>query len=347
MFALAAAVASIVTPLTITLSQRLRLLDEPDARKVHASATPRLGGIGIFAGVLIVGLPAFLIVSSWPDVGRIAPNQHLALLLGATFVFIIGLLDDITPVSSRYKLFALLAASAVVCGSGGALDDLRFSGNSFVEFHWVSWLVTIVWITGFAVAFNFIDGLDGLAGGLALLGSCTLAYFLLDNGSYVGAIAPLVLAGSLLGFLRFNWNPAKTFMGDGGSMTVGFLLGAMTIISNPTVGTMRSMFVPGLALSVAFVDTALTLFRRRYEQRRSMFAAERGHIHHRLLDRGFSHVQAVQLIHAVSIAAVLIGFMSLAFEGWATLGGISLLLPLLGVFFHFAGSIIHGRTALF
>lgn len=341
-FLLAALVATLVTPLTITLSHRLRLLDEPDARKVHASATPRLGGIGIFAGVVIVGIPAFLIASSWPDGGRVATNPHLALVLGASFVFVVGLLDDIAPVSSRYKLIALLAASAVVCGSGGALGDLRFSGNSFVEFHWLSWLVTVVWIAGFAVAFNFIDGLDGLAGGLAVLCSVTLAYFLLDEGCFVAAIAPLALAGALIGFLRHNWNPAKTFMGDGGSLSVGFLLGAMTIISNPAVGTMRSMFVPGLALSVAFVDTALTLFRRRYEQRRSMFAAERGHIHHRLLDRGFSHVQTVQLIHAVSIAAVLVGFFSLAFEGWATLGGISLLIPLLGVFFHFAGSMRTG-----
>ncbi|CAN0372871.1 unnamed protein product, partial [Ectocarpus sp. 4 AP-2014] len=174
-----------------------------------------------------------------------------------------------------------------------------------VEFHWVtSWLITIVWITGFAVAFNFIDGLDGLSSGLALLASLVLAAFLLQGGHPAAAIPAVVLAGALVGFLYFNWHPARTFMGDGGSLTIGYLLGALMIMNNPSVGTIRSMFIPSLALSVALVDTALTLFRRRYQQRRSLFSAERGHIHHRLLDRGFTHLQAVKLIHGVSIAAV-------------------------------------------
>lgn len=340
----AALIALAVTPLSIALSSRLRLFDEPGARKVHASATPRLGGIGIVSGALLAGVPAFLVLMGMAtgDEGPIG-KLHLALLAGAVGVFVVGLLDDVFGVPSRFKLFALVAGSLCVCGAGGALTELRASHLTIFEFHWMSsWLITIIWITGFAVAFNFIDGLDGLSSGLAVLALSVLAGFLLQGGHPAAAVPAIVLAGSLVGFLHYNWHPAKTFMGDGGSLSIGFVIGALTIMNNPSVGTMRSMFIPSLALSVALVDTALTLFRRRYQQRRSMFSAERGHIHHRLLDRGFSHLQAVKLIHAVSIAAVLIGLVASSFDGWATLGGVSLVVPLLWMFFHFAGSMRTG-----
>lgn len=340
----AAVVSLIATPLSMSLSSRLQLFDQPDARKVHVTATPRLGGIGIIAGVLLAGIPAFVILAGMTAEhdGSIV-KLHTALLFGALAVFIIGLLDDVFSVPSRFKLLALIAGSLCVCGAGGALTELRGTDLTIVEFHWVtSWLITIVWITGFAVAFNFIDGLDGLSSGLALLASLVLAAFLLQGGHPAAAIPAVVLAGSLVGFLYFNWHPARTFMGDGGSLTIGYLLGALMIMNNPSVGTIRSMFIPSLALSVALVDTALTLFRRRYQQRRSLFSAERGHIHHRLLDRGFTHLQAVKLIHGVSIAAVVIGLVSSSFDSWATLGGISLAVPLLWIFFHFAGSMHTG-----
>lgn len=305
---------------------------------------PRLGGIGIIAGVLLAGIPAFVTLAGMTAQhdGSIV-KLHTALLFGALAVFVVGLLDDLFTVPSRFKLIALVAGSLCVCGAGGALTELRGSHLTIVEFHWVtSWLITIVWITGFAVAFNFFDGLNDLSSGLALLASLVLAAFLLQGGHPAAAIPAVVLAGSLVGFLYFNWHPARTFMGDGGSLMIGYLIGALTIMNNPSIGTIRSMFIPSLALSVALVDTALTLFRRRYQQRRSLFSAERGHIHHRLLDRGFSHLQAVKLIHGVSIAAVGIGLVSSSFDSWATLGGISLVVPLLWMFFHFAGSMHTG-----
>lgn len=340
----AAVVALLVTPLSIALSHRLRLLDQPDARKVHTTATPRLGGLGIAAGAFLAGLPAFAILygmESSPD--RHFINLHLALVAGALLVFAVGLLDDVSGVPSRYKLIALTFASLAVCGAGGALGDLRFSHATVLEFpRVVSWVLTVLWITGFAVAFNFIDGLDGLSSGLAIMACAVLTFFLVQGGELVAAVPAVVLAGALLGFLYYNRHPARTFMGDGGSLSIGFLLGSLMIINNPSVSTMRSMVMPSLALSVALVDTGLTLFRRRYQQRRSIFSAERGHIHHRLLDRGFSHTQAVHLIHAVSAAAVAVGFVAINFDGWQTLGGLSLVVPLLLIFFHLAGSMRTG-----
>ncbi|MGL4514092.1 MAG: glycosyltransferase [Lacipirellulaceae bacterium] len=341
---LAFAVSAAITGLSIAVSHRLNLLDRPDPRKVHRTPTPRLGGVGIVLATALVAVPAFaLLVDSSAAQPWETTKHHLSILVGALFVFVAGVADDVWSVSSRIKLMTLVASAAVFCGSGAALESLIYADRSLIAFPWLSWLVTTLWIVGMAVAFNFIDGLDGLAGGLALLACVVLAYFLLVANLFAAAVAPLALAGALVGFLCFNVPPARTFMGDGGSLTIGFLLGALTINANPELGTMRAMVVPALALSVALVDTAFTLFRRRYEQRRSMFSAERGHIHHGLLDRGFSTKQTVLLIHAVSVTAVAIGVFSLNFDGLATFGGLALVAPVLWSLFHAAGS---GRTGL-
>lgn len=335
-----------LTRLSIELAHRLRLLDRPDARKVHREATPRLGGIGIVGGALLAGVPAFAMLAdvSTPE-GWLQAKHYGALAVGALLVFAVGVADDVWQVSSRLKLVTLLAASCVFCASGAGLNELVYDFEATIRFPWLSWILTALWITGMAVAFNFIDGLDGLAGGIAVLACAALAYFQVGVGNDAAAVAPLCLAGAMIGFLRFNWTPARTFMGDGGSLTVGFLLGAMTIAANsePRLGTMRAMVVPSLAMSVAIVDAALTIFRRRYEQRRSIFTAERGHVHHRLLDRGLTTKQAVLVIHAVSAGAVLVGLFSLGFDGWATLGGLAPVAPLLWGLFHSAGSVRTGE----
>ncbi|QDV74667.1 glycosyltransferase [Botrimarina mediterranea] len=338
----ACAVSLSLTAYVISVSHRLRLYDQPDHRKVHRQATPRLGGVGIIGAALLVGVPLFAcLVDPSTEGGWVELKHYSALAIGALFVFVMGVLDDLWEVSSRLKLITLLAASCVFCASGAGLGEVVYDFQAAIRFPWLSWILTAAWITGMAVAFNFIDGLDGLSGGLALMAFGVLAYFQLDAHHYAAAVAPLVMAGAIAGFLHFNRPPARTFMGDGGSLTIGYLIGAMTIAANaePRPGTMRAMVVPSLAMSVALVDTALTLFRRRYEQRRSLFTAERGHIHHRLLDRGLHPRQAVLLIHAVSAMAVAIGVCSLPLVGWSTLGGLALVVPLLWGLFHAAGSV--------
>lgn len=337
----ACGVSLALTAYMISVSHRNRLYDQPDPRKVHRQATPRLGGVGIIGAALVVGVPMFAyLIDPSTDAGWVKLKHYSALTIGASFVFVMGVLDDLWGVSSRLKLITLLAASCVFCASGAGLGEVVYDFQAAIEFPWLSWILTAAWITGMAVAFNFIDGLDGLSGGLALMAFGVLAYFQLDANHYAAAVPPLVMAGAIVGFLHFNRPPARTFMGDGGSLTIGYLIGAMTIAANaePQLGTMRAMIVPSLAMSVALVDTALTMFRRRYEQRRSMFTAERGHIHHRLLDRGLRPGQAVLAIHAVSAVAVAIGICSLPLAGWSTLGGLALVIPLLWGLFHAAGS---------
>ena len=337
---LAVLVSAAMVPLSMWIAASYGLMDRPDARKVHLNPTPRLGGIAIFSGVLVG-----VVGTIWARevTGQAIATETMRPLLAITaagfFVFLVGLVDDLRTVSSRFKLIALVAAAAMVCGSGVVLDDLLFGGRTVLQFQWLSWLITILWIIGVAIAINFIDGLDGLAGGLTLLSAAVLCLCVPGFASPDVAILPMALCGGLLGFLVFNWHPAKTFMGDSGSMTIGFLLASSIVFANPVAGTMRGLILPTVAISVPLVDSLLTMFRRRYQQRRSIFSAERGHIHHRLLDRGLTHRQAVLTIYAVSILAVAIGLVALSFEGWETLGGLALLAPLLWGTFQFAGSV--------
>tara|TARA_R110002049_G_scaffold4601_1_gene31702 strand:- start:96487 stop:99342 length:2856 start_codon:yes stop_codon:yes gene_type:complete len=327
-------------PVSIWAARKLDTLDRPDARKIHFEPTPRLGGIAIFLGLVTGVFGSLLWLYGSGKAIEAEGYTKLAAIGGASaFIFLVGLVDDIRSVSSRFKLIALIGGATMVCGSGVVLADLLFGGQALIEFRWVSWAVTMLWIIAVAVAINFIDGLDGLAGGLTLMSAAVLSFFAVSAGKVELAILPLALVGALSGFLVFNWHPAKTFMGDGGSMLIGFVLASSVVFANQELGTMRGLMLPMLAISVPLADTALTVFRRHYLQRRSLFAAERGHIHHRLLDRGLPHKHAVLVIYLVSALAVGIGLISLVFEGWATLGGLALLVPLLWGTFRLAGSV--------
>jgi hypothetical protein len=186
---------------------------------------------------------------------------------------------------------------------------------------------------------NFIDGLDGLAAGLVGFAAFVLGLALfISNQTLLGSIA-LSLFGALLGFLVFNKHPAKIFMGDCGSLLIGISIGSLMLMANPRIGSMRAIVLPSLALAIPILDGTLTFFRRHYLQRRSIFSAERGHIHHRLLDRGLRHNQAVWFLYMISLAAVMIGVIALFFDGAAKLAGVSLVIPLLWCAFRFAGSV--------
>jgi UDP-N-acetylmuramyl pentapeptide phosphotransferase/UDP-N-acetylglucosamine-1-phosphate transferase/glycosyltransferase involved in cell wall biosynthesis len=339
-FALAAGVTAALVPLTIALANRLGVLDCPDTRKIHKAPTPRLAGIAIIAGMIIAGTFASLYLLAREQMLPPQVKLEVLAIAGAgLFVFVVGLVDDLRSVSSRFKLLTLISASLMVCGAGATFGEVVLIGRDPLRLEWFGTIATVIWIITIAVSMNFIDGLDGLAGGISLLAAGVLAFFLLSSGNVAAAIIPIVVVGALAGFLPFNWHPARTFMGDAGSLTIGFVLATTMVMANPLIGTMRAVVVPALALSVPLTDTCLTLFRRHYQQRRSIFSAERGHIHHRLLDRGISHRHAVLTIYGVSLAAVAIGMVSLQFEGIGTIGGLSLVVPLMWGAFRLAGSI--------
>ena len=325
-------------PLLTRLAQHVGLVDEPGIRKVHSKPVPLTGGTQMFLATTLVTLAA-LIACRWLGPNLAWERQVFTVLVGGMIVFGTGLLDDFFDVRSKYKLLVLLGASAALCGSGLTLDGIYFGGKSPIHFGIFAWPITMLWIASVAIAINFIDGLDGLAGSLLLIAAAVLACMLLVfAGPSASTIVTLALVGSILAFLATNRHPAKQFMGDSGSLYLGFMVGSLTVIAAHQIGTARGLMVPALALSIPLTDTALTLFRRHFIQRRSMFSAERGHIHHRLMDMGLNQVNTVRVILGVTLLAVAIGYTSLLGQGWSALGVLALSAPVVLGLFHIAGS---------
>jgi len=329
-----------LTPATIALARRLGSLDVPGPRRMHNAPRPRIGGLAIAGAVFSVS--GLAVVWAYRQ-GWVAPTQlpqFVTLGLAGGFIFAVGFIDDIRPIPSKFKALALVTAAAAVCGSGIRIDMLSWnSGISNLPLEWASWPVTIFWIVSVTVAIAFIDGMDGLAAGVVTIAGATLSASCVAAGAPAEAILPLALCGALLGFVLYNANPALLFMGDGGSLTIGFLIACASVLAAPAIGTPRGLFMPALALSVPLMDLAVTMFRRRFVHRQSLFSAEMGHIHHNLARLGLSQSKTVLILCGVSVMAVAIGEASLMARGWATLGGLSLLIPLLLGLFHAAGSV--------
>ncbi len=330
----------VLTPLTMRLARRVGLLDMPGARRLHRSPVPRIGGVAIVGAMAIVACIALLVADYRQLIDPQSMAQLVTIGVAGLFIFGVGLLDDLRSIPSRYKALALLTASAAVCGSGARIDALIWdSGTATIDLGWFGWPLTILWISAITVSIAFIDGMDGLAAGVVTIASATLFASCIAAGQPVQAMLPLALAGALVGFVLYNSSPALLFMGDSGSLSIGFLVACASVFATPAVGAPRGLILPALALSVPLFDLALTLFRRRFVQRQSIFSAEMGHIHHNMAQLGLSQPKTVMILCFVSVMAVAIGEMSLMAHGWATLGGLSLLLPLLLGLFHAAGSV--------
>lgn len=329
-----------VTPLVLSLSRTLGLIDLPGPRKVHAHPTPRIGGLAIAAAFFLSAGAAVVYGLGEGLIPREALPKFLAVAAAGFFIFLIGLADDIRPIPARFKALALVAASAAVCSMEAGIHTLTWnSGTESLSLGWFAWPVTILWISAVTVSIAFIDGIDGLASTLVVIASAVIAATSLVAGSLAAAIIPLALAGALLGFSLFNANPARLFMGDGGSLLIGFLVACAAMLSLPVVGTTRGLVLPALALSVPLFDLVVTLFRRRFVQRQSIFSSEMGHIHHRMTELGITHQKIVMILAAISVGAVAVGEVSFMAEGWATVGGLSLMAPLLLGLFRGVGSV--------
>jgi UDP-N-acetylmuramyl pentapeptide phosphotransferase/UDP-N-acetylglucosamine-1-phosphate transferase/glycosyltransferase involved in cell wall biosynthesis len=332
----AAAGALLLTPLVARLAKSLGIVDLPHARKVHQSPVPRCGGLAIALAMALVAIP--LLISVTHRFGADYPSRLITLLGAGAFLLVVGLLDDLFNVPSARKLAALLLAAIVFCGSGARIDSIFVRQEVLFSLGWMSWPVTIFWLVGVTVAINFIDGLDGLAAGISAIAAAVLGIAAAATGQISVAILAFALAGSLSGFLVFNFYPARIFMGDCGSMFIGFMLAGSGVLCSARVGTTPGILLPGLALIVPAFDTLFTLIRRRVLQRRSLFSAERGHIHHRLLDMGLRHPHAVLLLYGVSISAGVAGLLLRFASAWLAVSAILLVAGMVAVLFRTSGS---------
>jgi len=310
-----ALIAIFMAPVVSRLARRFGLVDKPGVRKVHKAPVPRIGGIVLVLPVLVLVIPVFFLDNTIGQAFRGVQGQLVALMACGVFLFLIGFIDDITPVRATIKLVALIGAAAVVCHSDARIHGVGVSGLFQVNFGWMSWPVTMLWIVGITVGMNFIDGLDGLAAGIAAIVCATIAIFAWHTDHIAMVALMVALLGSITGFMFFNFNPAKMFMGDGGAMFLGFMVSGGSVICEAKSATLVGIALPALVLGVPILDTTLTMIRRRILDRRSIFAAERGHLHHRLLDKGLHQRTVVLIIYGVTLVGAAAGVLMLSARG--------------------------------
>jgi len=287
-FTVALAVAYFATPRVIDFAIKVGALDAPDARKVHTKPIPRMGGLAIYAAFVLAVLASMYV-----------SHEIMGLLVGGTVILIVGIIDDLKPLPARVKLLGQILAAAVL-----VMFDIRIEWltNPFGDMLYVEYLsipLTILWVVGLTNTVNLIDGLDGLAAGVSTIASVTILLVALQQNFWTVAVLTAALAGSALGFLQHNFNPAKIFMGDTGSMFLGYMLAAISILGAVKSAATIALIVPIVALGLPILDTAFAIIRR-YMSGRPIFKPDKGHLHHRLLEMGLTQKQAVLLMYVIS-----------------------------------------------
>lgn len=303
---IAALVASVaVTPSVIRLANRNGWYDQPGGRRIHKRPVPRLGGIAVFAATLAGFLAAAGL--GW----RVAEHhwEFLAgILVGGAVLFTTGVVDDLRGLRPRTKLLAQLVAAGLVYAMGFRIEMLSFWPTADFSVGWLSLPLTLLWVVGVTNAFNLIDGLDGLATGIAIVAlSTTLAAALMMGRADV-AITAAALLGSLAGFLAYNFNPARIFLGDSGSLFVGFMLAVLSVHGSTKSSTAVLAIVPLLALGLPLADTGLAMARR-WLRGVAFSSADGRHIHHRLLAAGLTQRRSVLVLYVVSAALAAVGIL--------------------------------------
>ncbi len=307
-FLLSLAVTLLLTPLIRDLAKHRGWVDAPSERKVHTAAMPRLGGIGIFLGVYF-SLALFKMIPN-PEIQRIYAEPLLFWIVpGSALVFGMGVWDDFKRLDPFFKLAVQIAAAGVAYYGGICIHDLAMPWGTVYSLGIFSLPVTIFWFILVINAINLIDGLDGLAAGVSLFAILSLLVISLLGGNLAVCFVLAALAGGCLGFLRYNFNPASIFMGDGGSYFLGYMLAALGILGAVKSQTTVAILIPIVALGVPLMDTLLAPVRRFLIGRR-MFQPDKSHIHHKLLKMGCSHRKAVLVMYGATVCMGLFALIS-------------------------------------
>lgn len=318
-FMIALGTALVLTPAVIAFARRTGALDQPDARKVHARPIPRIGGIGIYAAFMVSILVQLIFVELTPEFMM----SLIGLMVGGTIIVAIGIIDDYCDLPAKVKLLGqILAAAVLVIGFDVRIDFITDPLGDFIYLELFAIPATIFWIVGLTNTVNLIDGLDGLAAGISSIAAVTIFLVAMEEGIPFVAMVTAALAGAAVGFLYYNFNPARIFMGDTGSMFLGFMLAGISVVGAVKSAATIALIVPILALGLPILDTTFAIVRRA-RNHRPIFKPDKGHLHHRLLAHGFTQKQAVLLMYIVS---ALFGLCALALTTVSTQAAVLIVL---------------------
>ncbi len=293
--------AIFIVPLVRYFCLKKGFVDIPDERKVHSFPIPRLGGVAIWLCTLLTFVILVLLSFDYP-------NGHglSGILLGGSLMFILGLVDDVYNLNPKFKLFIQLSAALVAFLLGVKIELIQNPFGSTILLGMLSLPITIIWLVAVSNAMNFIDGVDGLAGTVSTISAITLCVVALSTqpAQPIAALVAAILAGSVMGFLLFNFNPAKIFMGDSGALFAGFTLAALSV-----TGVLKTVAVtiilPVFILAAPIMDICFSVSRR-VISKKDPFKADADHIHHKLLKAGFSHNKTVLVFITIAIATGII-----------------------------------------
>lgn len=308
-FLLAFIVAFMTTPYTIKIAHKIGAVDVPkDERRMHKKAMPKFGGPAVILGFLVSVIYLLIVMSMENTINLFGPESYgmklLGMFLGIVVLSITCIIDDIITIRPIVKLFGQLVAAIIAVSFGIRLGEfnLSFLNNPLME-EIVSCIITVVWIVGVTNAINLIDGLDGLSSGISVISAISLLVIFVLNGSpLVSIVLITALAGALVGFLPFNFTPAKTFIGDTGSNFLGFSLSIIAILGVAKTYTFAVIVLPLIVLGLPIFDTLWAIIRRLIKGKsiKAIFKADKGHLHHRIVAKGFGQKQAVLILYGLS-----------------------------------------------
>lgn len=290
-FAVAFVAAAAVTPAAIRLAPKIGAMDIPkDDRRVHQKPMPRFGGIAIYIGIMIA-----LAVFALHD------RSTTAIMAGCTMIYVLGLVDDLRNLKPAVKLAGQIACAAVVFAMGVRIEFITnyFGPGNMIFGDTACCIITIIWLVAITNAVNLIDGLDGLAAGISAISALCIGYVSYIHGQYVPTLAMMAIAGAALGFLPYNFHPAKIFMGDSGSELLGFAMAAVSVLGTVKSATIVVMIIPALVLGLPIFDTVMAIVRR-ISKRQSIVAGDKEHLHHRIMRAGFGQRRAVMILYCIS-----------------------------------------------
>ena len=338
-FLLAFITAFVITPYTIRLAKKVGAVDIPNDRRINKKAMPRLGGLAVIAGFVMSAIYLVITMKVENKIDFISDGldkKILGVFLGGTILTIICFIDDVKGIKPLVKLAGQLLSAIVVASCGVLIDNfvIPFKEHSIIIIEVFGYILTIGWIVGITNAINLIDGLDGLSSGITLIACISLLIIFSLNGSPLIAIILITaLAGGIVGFLPYNFNPAKTFIGDVGSNFMGFAIAVISILGVAKTYTAIVIIAPIIVLALPIFDTIWAIIRRIVKSKsiKGVFKADKGHLHHKLMARGYTQKQAVLILYGITATLGMVAIILLDSGPWKAISFALLVIAIVAI----------------